>query len=300
MNGLGYPLHQGYGMTETGIVSVELSNRANKRNLLSVGKPFKNIKWRINEDQILELNSPMLARKIINVDNTIEFNDNRWFVTNDMFINKHGRLLMIGRSDDIIISSEGIKINPEEIENIFQSNINLQCAAIPYRLPSGHDKIILIIESPVTIDKLSHSVFKVINDLPINQRPREVYVTNKLPLTNLGKVKHVILKEMFINSPELFNKVKNDINSDHIKQQYSNELIQMLNIVKKCYAEVLNLNIKQIDDHTDFTLDLGGTSLDYYSLLNKVSIVTGKQINLVNNKVLTTPIDFALLLIKTQ
>jgi long-subunit acyl-CoA synthetase (AMP-forming) len=43
MNGLGYCMHQGYGMTETGIVSVELSKYACKRNASTLGKPFKNI-----------------------------------------------------------------------------------------------------------------------------------------------------------------------------------------------------------------------------------------------------------------
>jgi long-subunit acyl-CoA synthetase (AMP-forming) len=43
MNGLGYCMHHGYGMTETGIVSVELSKYAYKRNAPTLGKPFKNI-----------------------------------------------------------------------------------------------------------------------------------------------------------------------------------------------------------------------------------------------------------------
>jgi hypothetical protein len=303
MNGLGYTLHQGYGMTEVGIVSVELSTRASKRNLLSVGKAFNNIEWRINKDEVLELKTPMLAKKIISGDHVVEFN-NKWFVTKDMFINKHGRLLMLGRADDIIIGREGIKINPEEIENKFPFNDG-RCTVIPHRLPSGYDKIILVIQISNTISKTSrneitYQTFKAIKDLPIDKKPREVYSIDKLPLTNLGKVKRVTVKEMFIKSPELFTRIENNVDVNAMKQQHSHELNEAINIVKQCYAEVLHLNIKQIDEHTDFILDLGGTSLDYYALLNKISLITNKQISLINNKTLTTPLDFALLLIKTR
>jgi long-subunit acyl-CoA synthetase (AMP-forming) len=43
LNGLGYAIHNGYGLTESGIVSVELSKYVKYRNLETVGKPFKNI-----------------------------------------------------------------------------------------------------------------------------------------------------------------------------------------------------------------------------------------------------------------
>jgi long-subunit acyl-CoA synthetase (AMP-forming) len=41
LNGIGYSIHNGYGLTESGIVSVELSKYPKHRNLPSVGKPFK-------------------------------------------------------------------------------------------------------------------------------------------------------------------------------------------------------------------------------------------------------------------
>jgi long-chain acyl-CoA synthetase len=41
LNGLGYAVHNGYGLTESGIISVELSKYPRFRNKLTVGKPFK-------------------------------------------------------------------------------------------------------------------------------------------------------------------------------------------------------------------------------------------------------------------
>ncbi|GHU47241.1 hypothetical protein FACS1894218_1230 [Bacilli bacterium] len=87
---------------------------------------------------------------------------------------------------------------------------------------------------------------------------------------------------------------------DQAKQQYSEELSKTIGMIKKCYAEVLDLKLSQINEHTDFILDLGGTSMDYYNLINKISIATGKEVSLVNSKALTTPLDFALHLSKTK
>ena len=62
MNGLGYGMHNGYGMTETGILSVELSRRAKRRLDGGVGQPLQALSggWRIAEDGVLELRSPLL------------------------------------------------------------------------------------------------------------------------------------------------------------------------------------------------------------------------------------------------
>ena len=62
MNGLGYGMHNGYGMTETGILSVELSRRAKWRLSGGVGLPLQALSggWRIAEDGVLELRSPLL------------------------------------------------------------------------------------------------------------------------------------------------------------------------------------------------------------------------------------------------
>jgi long-subunit acyl-CoA synthetase (AMP-forming) len=47
INGIGYNLVNGFGMTETGIDSVELSNDIDKRLEASVGKPFAPMQYRI-------------------------------------------------------------------------------------------------------------------------------------------------------------------------------------------------------------------------------------------------------------
>jgi long-subunit acyl-CoA synthetase (AMP-forming) len=47
INGLGYPLYNGYGMTEIGVTSVELSPRVEDRLKGAIGHPFHGMKYKI-------------------------------------------------------------------------------------------------------------------------------------------------------------------------------------------------------------------------------------------------------------
>jgi long-subunit acyl-CoA synthetase (AMP-forming) len=74
LNGLGYSIHNGYGLTESGIVSVELSKKANKRNLTSVGIPFPNVLWRKTDDGTLEIKSDLVYKSQLHHGVTTSFN----------------------------------------------------------------------------------------------------------------------------------------------------------------------------------------------------------------------------------
>ena len=50
LNGLGYSIYAGYGLTECGVICVELSRNAKFRNGTSTGKIFSNVKYKISEE----------------------------------------------------------------------------------------------------------------------------------------------------------------------------------------------------------------------------------------------------------
>ena len=52
-NAIGYHLANGYGMTEIGITSVELSDKKKLLNSGSVGLPFKGVEYRIEDGRLL-------------------------------------------------------------------------------------------------------------------------------------------------------------------------------------------------------------------------------------------------------
>ena len=119
INGIGYPLFNGYGMTEIGITSVELSYKANQRIKRTIGKPFETVDYKINESNQLLVKSKGICKKIITKDNIIDINYNDYFNTFDIVKkDKSGNYLIEGRTDDVVLTSSGEKINPDVLEAI--------------------------------------------------------------------------------------------------------------------------------------------------------------------------------------
>ncbi len=113
-NGIGYWLSNGYGMTETGVTSVELSRSAATRASGSVGQPLSAVRYRIR-DGILEVKGESTARRIL-TDGAWRERGDDWFSTGDLAEERDGRFWLLGRSDDLVIGADGENLNPEQIE----------------------------------------------------------------------------------------------------------------------------------------------------------------------------------------
>ncbi len=116
-NGIGYFTVNGYGMTELGITSVETSKKRRERNLCSIGAPFGSAEYKINDNGELLVKTNTRAVKIIKGNEVTVSNLNEWFNTKDIALIKGGRCYLLGRSDDVIISSSGENINPQTVED---------------------------------------------------------------------------------------------------------------------------------------------------------------------------------------
>ena len=64
INGLGYELHNGFGMTEIGITSVDLSKDVKTRNSGSIGKPLFDVTYKIENNELL-INSLYIHKYLI-------------------------------------------------------------------------------------------------------------------------------------------------------------------------------------------------------------------------------------------
>ena len=116
-NGLGYPLFNGYGMSEIGITSVELAATPKKRNLNSIGRPFEGVEYKLNEEGVLLVKSSSACSKRL-VDGEIIPMD-EWFETGDILEERDGRYYVLGRKGDAVIGENGENINPDVIEQAF-------------------------------------------------------------------------------------------------------------------------------------------------------------------------------------
>ncbi len=114
--GLGLPIIQGYGLTET--APVLAANRPGDNDPLSVGRALEGIALRLDENGELLArgpnimlgywNNPEATRAAVDADG--------WLHTGDLARIENGRVYITGRLKDILVLSNGEKVPPADLE----------------------------------------------------------------------------------------------------------------------------------------------------------------------------------------
>lgn len=114
--GLGLPIYQGYGLTETS--PVVCVNRIEDNYPDTVGKPLTDIEVKIGEHDELMVKGPCNMLGYWNnkeaTDDTI--NSDGWLHTGDKAQIEDGRIRITGRLKEIIVLSNGEKVAPTDME----------------------------------------------------------------------------------------------------------------------------------------------------------------------------------------
>ncbi len=116
--GLGVPIYQGYGLTETS--PVVCCNQPGNNLPASIGKPLPGIEVKISEaDELLTRSRCVMRGYWENADATrAMIDDEGWVHTGDKArVDAHGFYTIIGRIKDIIILNNGEKVPPTEMES---------------------------------------------------------------------------------------------------------------------------------------------------------------------------------------
>ncbi len=297
MNGLGYSLYCGYGMTETGITSVDLSMKAKLRNENTVGRPFPTVEYKISDRGTLLVKGGTLCSAFIDKDGEHPRDKSEFFDTGDMCtVDKKGRWVLLGRQDDVIIGENGENISPDMIEQ----QLDIKCSGTVCVLGldmQGTVRPALVYATAPTVTayelaKTAEKIYSAIEKLPITMRPAKVlYTTDEIP-ENLGKVKRASLKKLIesgqITCEEL--KVTEGVSLDEI---YDSSVLEILSGVKECFAQVLSKDISEIEDTAHFIYDLGGESMSYFTLFSLINNTYDVELKMEQSNPLFTPLDFA-------
>ena len=116
--GLGLPVLQGYGMTETS--PVVSSNRLEDNLPASIGKPIPHVQVKIGDRDALLVKGPnvMLGYWGNEAATKAMFTSDGWLNTGDTArLDAEGRLYITGRLKEIIVLSNGEKIAPVDMES---------------------------------------------------------------------------------------------------------------------------------------------------------------------------------------
>ena len=116
-NGIGLPMIQGYGMTET--AAPFAATRVTDNVIGTVGQPAPGSSVRISDDGELQVKGPNVFMGYHNLpEKTAEvFTEDGWLRTGDLAsIDDEGRITITGRKKDIIITAGGKNVSPIPME----------------------------------------------------------------------------------------------------------------------------------------------------------------------------------------
>lgn len=289
INGLGYPLYNGFGMTEIGIASVEQSPLVEQRLKCSIGQPFYGVSYKIDESkgEKTETGFPsgelMVASPIIHSEEIIGGVRRRvaledgYFRTGDIAVmDAKGSFYLKGRIKDTIILANGENVFPDEIEYYFKNVANVKnLACLGAKKPGENEELItLVCEIDATLSKEAieklYADIKAINDtLPSEKKVQWVLVDTKpLPLSGSMKVKRFEIKKAiesgtadYLDNGEAPK--KKVVSFEGYDQKLVEETVAK---VTKVFSSILLLPEAKIAPDAIWNVELGGDSMSYIEM----------------------------------
>jgi 8-amino-7-oxononanoate synthase/acyl carrier protein len=326
LSGVGYSICCGFGMTELGVMSVEIDPRLDIRLSGSIGPAFSQNEYKLKPlpeghdpnvgELIIKTKSMHKGRMVDGVMLPPEVDENGYFATGDIARMENGHVWIEGRLKEIIIGESGENVYPDEIEQKFDALPNVdQYCVFGLSRRGANEEIAMIVDmgdkrfNQAAVKELVDH-FNAINiQLPIYKRVRFLYSSDvPLPLANSIKVKRQTVKRMMDNDG--WNCTEIDVMNKRLKlaegqedkaekqaqQQQNAQFTKILGDVKTIFGEVLNLDPESIDENAHFIYDLGGDSLSSLSVYTAIEEKFGIPISENEFMECTTALEAAKLL----
>jgi long-chain acyl-CoA synthetase len=211
--GLGLPLAEGYGLTEAAPV-LTASRPSPKTRHGHVGKPVPGVEIKIDapdESGVGEVlaRGPNVMQGYTDDEATSRVLEGGWLRTGDLGkLDKHGQLQIVGRLKDVILTTNGENVYPDDVERALgeiEGVTELAVVGIP--APKGNERVAclavprrdsLLPETSVdTRDAALRALRTRIASLPYHQQPSVVHLYDApLPRTSTRKVKRKEVAEI--------------------------------------------------------------------------------------------------------
>ncbi len=160
-------------------------------------QPINGTEVKIREDGTVLLRGPMMATTYINNRQLWDLSiDDGWFITPDLGELREGKLYILGRSDDQIISG-GEKISLSHIENFLHEEF-AALRFIAFGVPDLEwgTKLVLASDSPLDIELIREKIRAKFGG---HAMPKEFFELNPLPLKGIGKPDRIAARDAFLD-----------------------------------------------------------------------------------------------------
>ena len=199
-NHIGYHLSNGYGMTEIGITSVELSSDPVKLISGTIGKPVDSVEYKINEAGELLAKGFSICSYILEDGRKTIVNPEDWFETKDLVREENGRYFILGRRDDLVVSQNGENLNPNAIERKLEvAGIPDTCLSANFYDGAVHPTLIVSLTEKTSADELKvyrAKVYEKISELHLSESiDKVVFTTTPLIRNDDFKVNRKRIRE---------------------------------------------------------------------------------------------------------
>jgi O-succinylbenzoic acid--CoA ligase len=183
----GWPVVPTYGLTETcsQVATERLGNSPPSDG--SVGPVLPGTEVRITRG-VIEVRGPTLFSGYLS-SNQPALDSDGWFSTEDLGrITPAGRLIVLGRKDDVIVSG-GENVHPVEIESVLQRHASVRRVCVFGVADERWGRVVAAAISPASAREHSSELSAMMRrELADHQRPRLVAFVDELNTTSTGKV----------------------------------------------------------------------------------------------------------------
>lgn len=271
MNGIGYSMHNGFGMSEIGITSVELRRRPKHRNLNSIGHPFTAVEYQLDENGgLLVRGSSLCVRKLVNGQET-KFSG--WFETGDnMGCADDGHYYILGRKGDMVIGENGENINPDTVEKFFVLTGAKMLSVLGLEGENGQELSLVVQLSPYaterSISEIKNEAYAINETLPATAAVRKFYFTvdELAPPTAIKVGRKQLLKKIADGQVRL-TPFADMVIAECAEGEQSPLQQQICSII----AQILGIPVEQVGVDAHIFYDLGASSIQYFSVLSALS-----------------------------
>ena len=149
---LGFAVVQGYGLTETApIVSL---NHPFSTSRGSVGKAIAGVEVKVADDGEILVRGDNVTSGYFNADAaTREAFEDGWFHTGDIGeLDANGRLFIRGRKKEMIVTSEGLNVFPEDVERSVNAVPGVRDSAVIGLTQGSDERVHAVIVADDTVD----------------------------------------------------------------------------------------------------------------------------------------------------
>ena len=283
-NGLGYYIANGYGMTEAGITSLELSKKRKIRNTASIGAPFGFTQYDVNDTGELLIKSKTLAAKILQNGECVTLDFETWFPSHDLVKKVGERYYIEGRQDDLIVCENGENLNP----TLLEQSLKIEGAdGVCLFVDKDNSPTLLLCAtscySPKKLQSLQRLATDALKQAKLQDEIKRIAITSDPLLESL---------EFKISRKKIAKRYNEGnfrlLDVDRLRENLDEALSQLEQDVCACFAKALQKAPDEIGVDEDFFLSLGGTSLDYFVLIEHVKTTFNADLPVSEGKTMTT------------